>query len=371
MSRIAHLSLLVTLPASTLACLPEEGLDVPPLGLFEAAEVSVILDDNDGLNGPRDLDFNPAVPGELWVQNRTDDVTITVRNLGKNNQEVLRRKDPYALHFMEETSSLSFSPDMKFGSCGESRNTYDDQVEGNDFMGPALWSADDAIFAISNPEAIADNQGFDLGSHLDMMHETPLCMGIAWVEDNVYFVFEGLTGTIARYDFKTDHGPGFDFHGDGTVERFVDVAVTSVADVPSHLAYDHDNEILYVADTGTARVLAVDVSDAIQMRQFRGFETMVQESEGATVTNVLKEDNEGADLQLPSGLALENGLIFVADNLTSTVTATTPEGEIVDSITLDIAEGGLMGIRVHDDALYAVDFEDNRVLKVSGLSFPE
>jgi hypothetical protein len=357
--------------AST-GCLEDiSGEPRPDLNVFEAVEVSVVADRDDGLRGPRDLDFNPEVEGELWVINRIDDAAITIRGLGTSDQEILRRKDPFALHFMEETSSISFSSDMKFGTCGESRNTYDNTAPANDFMGPALWSADDDIFAISNPEAIADNGGADLGSHLDMMHETPLCMGIAWVSDNIYFVYEGLTGTIARYDFRSDHGPGFDFHGDGTVERFVDVAVGYAEDVPSHLVYDHNTDLLYVADTAGGRVLRIDADTAIQMREFRGFETMVQESEGATVESFLVGGD--ADMQLPSGLALAGDTLFVSDNLTSTIHAFDLEGTLLDSYELDVAEGGLMGLRVSPagDEIYAVDFEGDRVLRLSGVTLPE
>ena len=362
----AFIALVVLLAVSVTGC---PAAEVPPedTSLFGSVEVSVVADADDGLLGPRDLDFNPDVEGELWVINRTDDASLTISNVGTTAQAIVRRKDPYALHFMEETAALSFSTGMKFGTCGESRNTYDDQQQGNDFMGPALWSADAAIYAITNPEAVADNGGSDLGSHLDMMHETPLCMGIAWVSDNVYFVFEGLTNTIARYDFKTDHGPGFDFHGDGTVERFVDVDVARIADVPSHMVYDHDSELLYVADTGNNRVSVLDVSTAFQASEFRGFETLVQESTDATWTEFVT--GEDADFQAPSGLALHDGVLYVGDNLTSRISAFDLEGNLLETLDLDIDEGGLMGLRVSPDgeSLYVTDFVGNRVLRVAGL----
>ena len=356
---------LVLLAIHVGGCLVEEVLP-EETSIFGNVDISVVADENDGLLGPRDLDFNPAVQGELWVINRGDDAALTISNVGTTAQTILRRKDPFALHFMEETAALSFSAGMKFGTCGESRNTYDEQEQANDFMGPALWSADAAIFAISNPEAV-DEVGYDLGSHLDMMHETPLCMGIAWVSDNIYFVFEGSTGTIARYDFKTDHGPGFDDHGDGTVERFVDVDVARTADVPSHMVYDHDSELLYVADTGNNRVNVLDVSTAFQTDEFGGFETLVQESTGATWTPfVLGADG---DLQAPSGLALHKGVLFVGDNLSSRVSAFDLEGNLLQTLDLDIDEGGLMGMRVSPDgeSLYVTDFIGNRVLRVAGL----
>lgn len=379
------------LPVSTLclvalpfaACTPEE-IEPEETTLFGAVTITEIATSTDGLNGPRDLDFNPEVEGELWVQNRIDDATLTIRKVGTADQTILRRKDPYALHFMEETAAISFSTGNKFGSCGETRNTYDGTEPFNDFMGPALWSSADDVFAISNPEAVAEHG--DLGSHLDMMHETPLCMGIAWVSDNIYYVFEGLEITeeealtfpennrprprqmgISRYDFKSDHGPGFDDHDDGTVERFMDTDVKRVADVPSHLVYDHDSELLYVADTGNARIQVLDTSRTIALSQFAGTETMVQELDGAKWTTFLGEE---AELQLPSGIALKDGVLYVGDNLTSTVNAYDLEGNLIDTLELDIAEGGLMGMRVSPDggSLYVVDFIGNRVLRVEGLA---
>src|SRR5690606_29829533 len=106
------------------------------------------------------------------------------------------RIDGYALHFMEEVSSISFGAknfdgDYTFGTCQESANTYNDQYEANYFMGPALWSAHPDVFAMSNP--------YGLGAHLDMLHESPYCMGIAHEVDNVYWVFDGYNSRLVRY----------------------------------------------------------------------------------------------------------------------------------------------------------------------------
>ena len=126
----AFIALVVPLAASMTGC---PAAEVPPedTSLFGSVEVSVVADADDGLLGPRDLDFNPDVEGEMWVINRTDDASLTISNVGTTAQVILRRKDPYALHFMEETAALSFSTGMKFGTCGESRNTYDGQQQGS------------------------------------------------------------------------------------------------------------------------------------------------------------------------------------------------------------------------------------------------
>jgi hypothetical protein len=325
--------------------------------------IDTIATRDNGLRGPRDLDFNPAVPGELWVVNQTDRATITISATGTNDQQSVRRLDPANRHFLDEVSSLSFGDDMKFATCQESRNG------GNDFMGPSLWSADPAIFALSNPEAVLDNGGGDLGSHLDMLHESPLCMGIAWVKEdfsccgNVYYAFEGLTGTIARYDFDEDHGPGFDYHGDGIIERFTDVEVSRVAGIPSHMVHDHDTGLLYIADTGNNRVMVLDTDTAESVRTIRGFETLIGILEGATFVEFISA--EEGEFQAPSGIALHDGVLYVADNITSRISAWDLSGNLLDYLDLDLPEGSLMGLRAHaDGSLYATDFRGNRVLRL-------
>ena len=156
---------------------------LPGFGSIDGASIEVVGSRADGLNVPRDLEFNPAVPGELWVVNRADDSTTIFHGMGTPDQSSEHRIDPFALHFMEEVSSLSFgaatfdgSDAPTWGSCQESRNTYNGQSSPNDFMGPSLWTADLDIFAYSNPEAVdylTEEFGFpaDLGSHLDMLHE--------------------------------------------------------------------------------------------------------------------------------------------------------------------------------------------------------
>src|SRR6056300_1144441 len=118
---------------SSLACTnknQEELLGLSVLGYDGAEEVSwtLIGDESDGLNTPRDLGFNPERPGELWVSNRTDDTTTIFFDAAQSNQSSENRLDPYAFHFMEEVSSLDFGASGTFATCQESRNTYDDQA---------------------------------------------------------------------------------------------------------------------------------------------------------------------------------------------------------------------------------------------------
>ena len=344
-----------------------EATGVPALGGgshdLKSVVIDVIATADDRLNGPRDLAFNPDVPGELWIVNQHDDSTTTVFDAGVKGQQSLHLIDPFAMHFMEEVSSISFSTGLKFGTCQESQNTYNHEYDPNHFMGPTLWSADFDIYAKSNPEAVAES-GFDLGSHLDMLHESANCMGIAWQADNIYWTFDGDAGHISRFDFQQDHGPGFDDHSDGIIEHFIDVSVERVAGVPSHLAYDHERDVVILADTGNARVLEVDPSTAAEGVPEENMErgVLIYPREGATVREVV---SAGAGLNAPSGVALFSDLIFLTDNATSTIYAFDRDGKEVDSLELDLPAGSLMGLRVDDEGhIWIVDYQGDRVLRI-------
>ena len=87
----------VTVDEGPTSILGEEGAD---------ATWTPVLIDDDRLSDPRDLGFD--TDGNLWVANRSDDRTFIVLNPGTDEQDVDRRKDGYAEHFMEETAAFSF-----------------------------------------------------------------------------------------------------------------------------------------------------------------------------------------------------------------------------------------------------------------------
>ena len=51
-----------------------------------------------------------------------------------------------------------------------------------------------------------------LGSHLDMLHNTSFCSGIAHVDANRYWTFNGELGSLDLYDFHKPHPPGGEDH---------------------------------------------------------------------------------------------------------------------------------------------------------------
>ncbi len=327
---------------------------------------------SDGLDVPRDLEFNPEVAGELWIVNRADDSVTILFDAGTDAQTSTHIVDPYAEHFMEEVSSLSFGKPGHFGTCQESRNTYNDKQRPNDFMGPTLWSSDLAIFGESNPAAVdyvSALFGFyaDLGSHLDMLHESPLCMGIAWETENVYWVFDGMNSSLSRYDFAEDHGAGYDDHSDGVIGRYVEGEVERVEDVPSHMVFDHDTALLYVADTGNNRVAVLDTATGTQGDKIRASEPGVKQFawDDAEIWTFIEGSEVGWGR--PSGLALFDGVLYVGDNATGNLVAYDVQtGEMIDWIPTGL--GGLMGIEVvSEDEIWLTDAASDAVYRLTTL----
>lgn len=295
---------------------------------------TAVLTADDNLSDPRDLGFD--LEGQLWVANRDDDRTFIVSNPGTDEQDVDRRKDGYAEHFMEEVSALAFERDNddaftapgEWGSCGESTNTYNDNYDGNDFMGPVLWSADLAIFAEENP--------IGLGSHLDMLHESPLCVGMAWENDNVYWVFDGDREAIVRYDFVDDHDVGLDDHSDGIIYKFDEPELSRVEDAPGHMEFDPATALLYVADTGNGRVLWFDTTSGAEDGNLPRMEpgTTHQGWTGASWGEL------ATGLDQPGGLALVGDRLFVVEFGTGVIHEFDLEGVAIR--TLDTGLGGQM-----------------------------
>ncbi len=338
----------------------------PQLGTGDRSPGSVTLTPiataTNMLKQPRDLAFNPLRPDELWVVNYDDDGTLIITAASTEGRTYDKRIDGYALHFMEQVSALDFGQDATtfnkpgtFGTCGESRNTYNNSAPMNDFTGPTLWSSDLGIFAKMNPNG--------LGSHLDMLHNTPLCMGIVHEDGNKYWVFNGLAGSIDKYDFVTDDGIGNDDHGDGLTWRYAKDQVKRVANVPSHLALDADTGTLYIADTGNARIGKLDTKSGTMGARSNGLETPIQNMDGAMITTFVD-----GDVQKPSGIEFHDGLVYVTDNAASRILAFDLDGTLVNYLDTGIAGGALGGMTFGpDDKIYFVDMLGNRVLRVDPL----
>jgi hypothetical protein len=257
-----------------------------------------------------------------------------------------------------------------FGTCQESLNTYNGWGDENEFMGPSLWTSDPEIFGESNPEAAAYLSNLwgmvaDLGSHIDMLHETPLCMGMAWETDNVYWVFNGYHGAINRVDFQDDHGPGWDDHDDGIISRYVSGEVSRVPDVPSHLEMDPTTAFLYIADTGNNAIKVLDTTSGTRGGNLFSQEPRVDHftMDDAAVWTLIDGSEHG--MVQPSGLAIVEDTLLVTDHGTGVIHAFDLEGNPIDWVDTGLGEGALMGIIARSlDDIWVIDAKDDRVLRL-------
>lgn len=323
--------------------------DVPELG----GTFTVMGTSADGLDTPRDLAFHPT-RDELWTVNRDTDATVIYFNPGTGTQTSQELVDGFAEHFMEEVSSIAFGQPGFFGTCGESHNEYNGQLPGgNDFMGPALWSDDLDVYA--------QPSGTELGSHLDMLHESPLCMGIAWDTANVYWVFDGHNGNLVRYDFAQDHGPGLDDHSDGKVRRFTDIELTRAPDVISDMVLDHTTGILYIAETATGRILWVDTTTGESVGPLQEeMEPLAEYTEWQGAKNGVF----ARGLDAPSGLHLEGNRLFVTEHARSAVTVFDVAKEEAIG-RLETPATWIMGVAVGPDGkIWYVDAAKNELVRI-------
>lgn len=248
-----------------------------------------------------------------------------------------------------------------FATCHEHfTGNYTDQPP---FIGPTLWTSDPAIYNGRNGNEVWSN-----GSHLDMVHSTPYCMGIAYDDRDLYWTFNGDIGTIDRYDFQVPHVPGHHNHDDGEVTRyFFDDPLARVPDVPSNLEVAGD--YLYIADTGNGRVVRLNrMAEGTVIDTFRTHENLVGDMvEDVPLEEVIGKSAlaaEWGERVEPSGLAVLNeNTLVVANHASGHLTFIRPSGEIVRTIDTGMGEG-LGGVTVLDGVIYFAHMRERRVYRV-------
>ena len=332
----------------------------------------VIASSTDGLDEPRDLEFHPGIDrsDELWIVNRADDSMVIIHETGTSSQTSEERLDAYRNHFMEEVSAIAFGAyneefDYQFGTAQESRNTYNGMGDPNDFMGPALWPSSLSHFAVENQ----NGENGLLGSHIDMLHESPLGMGIAHDYDNVYWYNDGFYNELVRYDFQEDHDTGEHDHSDGIVHRYSDIELSRFDGVPGHMILDKNTGILYISDTGANRVLWVNTDDTTTTSEdiYNEQSRVEPLAEYMRITDV-EWGILDTGLSRPSGIALENNTLFVSEYGNGQINAYDlfEDGKgatFLDNIQTSAQK--IMGIEVGPDGfLYYVDNGRDQVIRI-------
>lgn len=301
-----------------------------------------------GLSAPHDLDYVPGRWNEWWVLNReTNGGSVVIYyGAGLSGQTQQFRRDSHNSHFMARAVAIAFGDNHYFVTAQDIKNT---ASASSTFMGPALWSSDTAIFARQHQNDW--EPGELLGSHIDMLHQSPYGMGVAHDHDNVYWYFDGYNGNICKYDFATPHGVGEDDHSDGIIHRYTDVTVKRKAGMPSHMALDKANNWLYIIDGGNNRIIRMKTNSGTVGADLTvpasGGEPLAEYKEvtGATV-EVLPISN----LTTPCGIDYRNNRLIISDNATGNIHIyKTDDASMPQAGVLITGAPGVMGVRVDND----------------------
>ncbi|MBL4594429.1 MAG: T9SS type A sorting domain-containing protein, partial [Flavobacteriales bacterium] len=328
--------------------------------------ITQIGNSSDQIATPSDLDFHPALSNkQLWVVNKGHSNNtssggssmVIFDNAGEASQTSVYKKDGNAKHFMNSTTGIAFS---KNGNWANSPGVYDANFNGSVFTGPALWSGDLNIFAITPPGGN--------GSHLDMLHESPYSQGIASESGNAFWVFDGNYNDIVRYDFVNDHGPGNTYHDDGIVHRYRTQTVTKDPNnkVGSHLAIS--DGWVYVVDYGNQRIFRIQMGTG---NLAPGSPVPTQKETLAEYKDVI---NYTTEMVVTSGLVEPCGIDIVEDRM---IVSDYSTGEIIiyditimPAVELDrLSTGamGIMGIKIGPlGKIWYVDYDANTVNRIDG-----
>jgi hypothetical protein len=320
------------------------------------------------INMPRDLDFKPNTH-ELWVANKGTSAggsIVIVYDAGQTTQSSQLRKDSHTGHFMIYPTGIAFGDNGEWASVNEIKNT---ASPTSTFMGPALWSSDTSIFSRVFQNNWVGSK--PLGSHLDMLHQSPFAMGVAHDEGNSYWVFDGHNGNLCKYDFDEDHSPGYDDHSNGKIWRYSDILLTRLPDVPGHMVKDKATGWLYIVDAGTQRLIRVNTTTGTQAG------TLTVPSSGAenligywNMTGATVEVIETFTGTQPSGVDLYNGRLIVSDYQTGDIyvydiTGTNP----VQVGTIATSQTGIMGVKIGTDGkIWFVNYSQNTVVRIDPAS---
>lgn len=319
----------------------------------------------DGLEIPRDLDFKPYT-NELWVGCKSLTINspmVIYHNAGLPNQSVLYRKDSHSSHFNANIAAFQFSNNGEWSNASELKTSTSNA--SSTFMGPSLWCGDTAQFA--NIFQSNWKSGFPLGSHLDMLHQSPYAMGIAWDTNRVWWLFDGYNGNICKYDFVNDHGPGFDYHNDGKIWRYVDVTVQRVVDVPSHMVIDKSTGWLYYISGASKQLKRLNTKTGSVTGNLTvpgsGSEPLAGYYK---VQNVTVETIETFTTQ-PCGVEVYNSRLLVSDYTTGDIyiydiSGTSP----VKLGKIATGQAGIMGIKVGPDGrIWFVNATQDKVVRIN------
>ncbi|MCB9065860.1 MAG: T9SS type A sorting domain-containing protein [Chitinophagales bacterium] len=328
----------------------------------------VVGNASNGLLNPQDLDFEPGT-NTWWVLNyegNTGSVSIFFDADGPDQTSEFRR-DSHAGHFMIRASAIAIGDNGNFATVHEIQNT---NSASPTFMGPALWSTDTSIFA--RLEQSNWDPSTLLGSHLDMLHQSPFAMGIAHDNANAYWVFDGYNGNICKYDFKAPHIVGGDDHADGEIYRYTDVTVKRKSGVPSHMALDKQNNWLYIVDGGNNRIIRMKTNDATDAGPLTVPSTAGEPlAKYRNMTGATVEVLVSSGLTSPCGIDYKDNRIVVTDNATGEIIIYDVSNAPATEVGRIQSDAGIMGVRIDwDNGIWFVNRNKRQLVKIENANVP-
>lgn len=324
--------------------------------------ISTIATSDQDILVPRDLAFHPeAARNQLWVLNKDTEgeggSTVTFYDAGEPGQTFEWRHDVNAWHFMSLPTGIAMGDNNNFAT---SPGVFDANHSGgeNPFTGPTLWSADTSVYC---------RYYGGLGSHLDMLHRNPNSQGIAHEFWNRYWVVDGYTGDIVMNDFRADHGPGNDYHGNGIIRRYADFTITKdPADhIVSHDVLDKSTGWLYVVDHGGQRVLRMNVNTGAVSGPATQWD-YEQVVEYSTVTGYDWEEIITEGLDQPAGIEVVGTHLYVSDHANGDIIIYDISGATVPELgRIHTNTPGLMGITAGPDGrIWGVNATTHQLLRI-------
>jgi hypothetical protein len=333
---------------------------------------TTIANFSNSVNQPRDLDFKPNTH-ELWVANKgtsNGSTMLIIYDAGAPSQSMDLRMDSHSGHFMVFPTAFTFGDNGNWANTNEIKNT---ASPSSTFMGPALWTGDTSIFAKVFQNNWVGSK--PLGSHLDMLHQSPFAMGIAHDSANAYWVVDGFNGNLCLYDFQSDHSPGYDDHSNGKIWRYSDVTLTRLPDVPSHMVLDKTTGWLYIVDAGTKRLIRVNTNSGTVAgtltvpgtapEALQGF----WEVTGATVEVI----NTWGVGEQPSGVDIYDDRLIVGDFMNGDIYIYDISGSNpVSAGTIATGQAGMTGLKIGTDGkIWFTNYTANTVVRIDPSTTPD
>ncbi|KAK3258791.1 hypothetical protein CYMTET_32180 [Cymbomonas tetramitiformis] len=258
-------------------------------------------------------------------------------------------------------------------------------MKANFFMGPSMY---ETVQLEGKNAVMVDQMGRPCDepeasetcffTHSDMLHSAPLCMGIGHDPEaaspfgNVYWLFDGLNGTLMRFDFEKPHYPGSLDHQMANVRRYEEIRLTRVPGVVSHIVVDASPHTVYIADTGANRVIALDAASGRfdeHARNDLGGNYTIWSSEQATfeysVYTCARFKNLTTAITHPSGLALHGNVLFVASYSTGEISALNKvTGELIQLLQTSAQGVNGLAVQASTGRLFYADGPSNSVMAV-------